>query len=171
MQLSSLTRSLTWQGACMIWLNAHGLSCWWSGKHGQTVNVCVTPSTILPLKCIDSETKETKESQLNGQAPHSQRPGAQPGPFGIERKQNKCIPFISSYYLVSSPNVERKTRKPHNWTGWKAVERECQSTALGLVVGSVVEGFVPKNRGQKVDIIGHFGEAGFVAPKWRGKPK
>lgn len=62
----------------------------------------------------------------------------------------------------------RERQEALQWTRWKAVERERQSTALILLVGGVVEGFVPKNRGQKVDIIGHFGEAVFAAPKWRG---
>lgn len=59
----------------------------------------------------------------------------------------------------------RERQEALQWTRWKAVERERQSTALTLIVGGVVEGFVPKNRGQKVDIIGHFGEAVFAAPK------
>lgn len=65
----------------------------------------------------------------------------------------------------------RERQEALQWTRWKAVEIERQSTALTLIVGGVVEGFVPKNRGQKVDIIGHFGEAVFAAPKWGGKPK
>lgn len=31
-----------------------------------------------------------------------------------------------------------------------------------------MEGFVPKNRGQKVDIIGHFGEAVVLLPQNEG---
>lgn len=68
----------------------------------------------------------------------------------------------------------RERQEALQWTRWEAVERERQSTALASkIVGGVVEGFVPKTktRGQKVDIIGHFGEAVIAAPKWRGTPK
>lgn len=87
----------------------------------------------------------------------------------MELRDNKTNIYLSfglltTYNLVSSPNVERKTRSL-TVDEVKAVERERQSTALTLIVGGVVEGFVPKNRGQKVDIIGHFGEAVFAAPK------
>lgn len=62
----------------------------------------------------------------------------------------------------------RERQEASQWTRWEAVERERQSTALTLIVGGVVEGFVPKNRGQKVDIIGHFGEAVFLLPQNEG---
>lgn len=54
-----------------------------------------------------------KESQLHGQAPHSQRPGAQPAHLELsENKTNIYLSFgvLPTYNLVSSPNVERKTR-------------------------------------------------------------
>lgn len=38
----------------------------------------------------------------------------------------------------------RERQEALQWTRWKAVERERQSTALTLIVGGVVEGFVPK---------------------------
>lgn len=60
----------------------------------------------------------------------------------------------------------RERQEAAQWTRWKAVERERQSTALALTVGGVVEEggvFVSENRGQKVDIIGHFGETVFLS--------
>lgn len=57
--------------------------------------------------------RKAKESQLPGQAPHSQRPGAQPAHLeSTESKKNIDCSFggLPTFNLVSSPNVERKTR-------------------------------------------------------------
>lgn len=68
----------------------------------------------IPLKCSAGETKKKKESQLHGQAPHSQRPGAQPTHLEMMEKIKTNIDLsfgaLPTYNLVSSPNVERKTR-------------------------------------------------------------
>lgn len=64
----------------------------------------------------------------------------------------------------------RERLRALKWTRWKAVERERQNTALTTAGDQcrVMEGFVPKNRGQKVDIIGHFGEAVVLLPQNEG---
>lgn len=85
------------------------LSCQWSGNPGQAENVCRT----LSYPALKMWNKVNKESQLHGQAPHSQRPGAQPAHLELrENKTNIYLSFglLTTYNLVSSPNVERKTR-------------------------------------------------------------
>lgn len=88
------------------------LSRQWSGKRSQVVHKCLWH---LLLSCLSFivPVKKKKESQLHGQAPHSQRPGAQPA--HLELRENKTDIYLSfglltTYNLVSSPIVERKTR-------------------------------------------------------------
>lgn len=86
-------------------------------------------------------------------------------------KNKTNILFIwttKKHIILFQAPMWRERQEALQWTRWKAVERERQSTALTLIVGGVVEGFVPKNRGQKVDIIGHFGEAVFLLPQNEG---
>lgn len=57
--------------------------------------------------------RKAKESQLHGQAPHSQRPGAQPAHLesrGSKTNIGCSFGVLPTVNLVSSPNVERKTR-------------------------------------------------------------
>lgn len=57
--------------------------------------------------------RKAKESQLHGQAPHSPRPGAQPAHLeSRDSKSNvgRSFGVLPAFNLVSSPNVERKTR-------------------------------------------------------------
>lgn len=89
------------------------------------------------------------------------------GPFGIEKtKTNEYLTFgiITTDNLVPSPNVERKTRSL-TVDEVKAVERERQSTALTLVVGGVVEGFVPKTEVRRWTLSAILVRQWFSAPK------
>lgn len=63
--------------------------------------------------------------------------------------------------------MERKTRSL-TVDEVKAVERERQSTALTLLVGGVVEGFVPKTEVRRWTLLAILVRQWFSAPKWRG---
>lgn len=87
----------------------------------------------------------------------------------LKKQKYEYLSFgiITTTNLVPSPNVERKTRSL-TVDEVNAVERERQSTALTLVVGGVVEGFVPKTEVRRWTLSAILVRQWFSAPKWRG---
>lgn len=76
-------------------------------------------SNVVPLQMF---MRKAKESQLHGQAPHSQRPEAQLAHLESRgRNTNMGCSFgvLPTRHLVSSPNVERKTGSLHSERGGK----------------------------------------------------
>lgn len=135
--------------------------------------VCMSSFPILLLRCNNNESKKIKNPNcMDRLLIHRDQEPSRPiwNWEKINTKVYLSFELLTTCYLVSSPNVERKTRSLTLDEVRSSRERMPEYCANSSIVGSVVEGFVPKkNRGQKVDIIGHFGEASiFAAPKWRG---
>lgn len=121
---------------------------------------CGSYCDILPLQMWWG--KQKNPNCMDGLLIHRDQEPSRPIWNREKVKQTSAVLLEYYQHLISfQAPMWRERQEALQWTRWKAVERERQSTALPLTVDGVVEGFVPENRGQKVDIIGHFGETVF----------
>lgn len=100
---------------------------------------------------------------VDGLLIHRDREHGRPVLESSESETNIGCSFgvLPTVNLVSSPNVERKTGS----LTVNEVESGRERTPEYCATSNVVEGggaVVPENRGQKADIIGHFGETVFM---------